>query len=514
MADVGQEMPETRAWRTVRPGALLLLLYALESLFLLSAVAAYRKGDRPLHEFLTTWSGRAALVGTLALAAGLLVLIRGLRQNQDWKQSLLPVAVLNVWSIALMLASSEIAIRVFAAESLYGTTFAGTLLLPRSWEKLAARNRAILQKSAVREPFLVFDSALGWTNGPNRSSADYNLAFEAQYLARMRARFPHDRTLQEKRSNLDPQDDSVYQSSAEGLRSPRAGLSYARLPAKRRIALIGDSFTFGLEVRFDDTWGHKLEQALGQEFQVLNFGVDGYGVDQAYLRYSRDVTSWQPEVVILSIIDDDLRRTMCVYAFLCFQGSELPFPKPRFGLNAGSLILLSRSLPTPESLFARRALRDLPLIEYDPAFDPAEWETHSYFASYTLRFLFSHPRFRRWPVPNPRAGEQALVRVNAAVVGTFVRRAREHGSIPIVVYLPDTNQDLEPATDELPPARKMLEGSHIPYVDMTACLKKLQAAERFIVLHYSPAANAAVAECLRDMLSDIVGAPKGPTVRR
>src|SRR5262245_45274320 len=379
MADVGQEMPERRALRTARPGALPLLVYALETLLFLTAVAAFRKSDRPLQVFLTTWSGRAALVGALALVAVLVILIRGLRQNQDWKRSLLPVAALNVFSIALLFGSSEITIRMCSADSRYGTTCGGMLLLPRSWEKLAARNRAVLQKAAVREPFLVFDNALGWTIGPNRSSADYNLAFEAQYLARMRARFPHDSKLQEKRSTLDPQDDSVYLSSVEGLRSPHAGLSYASLPAGRRIALVGDSFTFGLEVRFEDTWGYKLERALGPEFQVLNFGVDGYGVDQAYLRYSRDVTNWRPEVVILSIIDDDLRRTMCVYAFLCFQDSELPFPKPRFVVNADSLLLLSGPLPTPESLFVRSSLTDLPLVEYDPAFEPTEWQTHSYF---------------------------------------------------------------------------------------------------------------------------------------
>jgi hypothetical protein len=510
---VGAEMPETRAWRTARPGALPLLLYALESLFLLTAVAAYKKAGRPLHVFLTTWSGRAAVVGVLALVAVLFILFRGLRQHQDWKRSLLPVAALNVFSIALALASSEIMIRVFAVDSLQGPTFAGTLLLPRSWEKLAARNRAILQKSAVREPFLVFDNTLGWTNGPSRKSADYNIAFETMYLARMRARFPLDSTLQ-RRANLDPQDDSIYLSSAEGLRSPRAGLSYASLPTRRRIALIGDSFTFGLEVRFEDTWGHKLEQALGPAFQVLNFGVDGYGVDQAYLRYNRDVTTWRPEVVILSIIDDDLRRTMCVYAFLCFPDSELPFPKPRFAVNADSLVLLSGSLPTPESLFVRRAVNDLPLVEYDPAFDPTEWETHPYFESYALRFLLSHPSFRRWPVPNPRVGEQALMQVNAAVVGAFVRLVKEQGSIPIVVYFPDSNQDFGPSTEGLPPARKMLEGSHTPYVDMTPCLTKVPASERFVVLHYSGAANAAVADCLRDVLSDVVSATRGSPVLR
>jgi len=48
---------------------------------------------------------------------------------------------------------------------------------------------------------------------------------------------------------------------------------------------VGDSFTFGQEVTYEESWGYLLEKALGSEFQVLNFGVAMYGVDQAYLRY-------------------------------------------------------------------------------------------------------------------------------------------------------------------------------------------------------------------------------------
>jgi lysophospholipase L1-like esterase len=70
---------------------------------------------------------------------------------------------------------------------------------------------------------------------------------------------------------------------------------FAAVPAKRRIAVVGDSFTFGLEVRYEDTWPYQLERALGPEFRVLNLGVDGYGVDQAFLRYRRDVLAWRPE---------------------------------------------------------------------------------------------------------------------------------------------------------------------------------------------------------------------------
>ncbi len=39
-----------------------------------------------------------------------------------------------------------------------------------------------------------------------------------------------------------------------------------------RIALIGDSHTFGLELKFEDTWG-SLEGYLPKGCKILNFGV-------------------------------------------------------------------------------------------------------------------------------------------------------------------------------------------------------------------------------------------------
>ncbi len=87
---------------------------------------------------------------------------------------------------------------------------------------------------------------------------------------------------------------------------------------------------------------HRLERTLGPDVQVLNFGVEAYGVDQAYLRYLRDVRPWRPQVVILGLIDHDLLRSMAVYFFLSFPGWDYPFAKPRFAAERGDLRLAER----------------------------------------------------------------------------------------------------------------------------------------------------------------------------
>ena len=295
--------------------------------------------------------------------------------------------------------------------------------------------------------------------------------------------------------------DGLYFSSVEGIRSPRLGMAFADVPAKRRIAIVGDSFTFGLEVSYEDTWGHQLELMLGPEYQVLNFGVDGYGVDQAYLRYQRDVLSWRPEIVILGIINDDLNRTMGVYGFLNFPESEMPFPKPRFVLEGNALVPLNLPLPTPESIFAKRSITELPFIEYDASFQRAEWEWRFYDYAYSIRFLLS--RFPRWPVRGPNVSDETLRSVNGQLFRSFVRLAHDAGSTPIVVYLP-SRPDFESASTSpgglKRVAKEVLRANAIPYLDMTDCVIKVDPAERFVSRHYSPATNAAIASCLMNSL--------------
>jgi hypothetical protein len=473
----------------VKPARFIGALYALELAVLLAALALYKKGTRPLPVFLARPAGIALVVALLTLAAATFVIVREVRTPAPpappGARRLAAPLLLNLCSILIAFATAEIAIRVLAVDTVEGPMFANTLLLPRSWERLAARSRTTLAKAAGQGSFLIYDRDLGWTVGPNRRSRDYN----REAIARL------------QRRALRAASDSgaeIYLSSVEGLRSPQAGISFAgrRPPPRHRIALVGDSFTFGLEVHYEDTWGNQLERVLGPEFQVLNFGVDGYGVDQAYLRYQRDVLAWHPDVVILGVINDDLRRTMCVYAFLCFPGFEMPFAKPRFTVSGDTLVPRNVPLPPPDSLFMQAAIADLPFIAYDPSFDPAEWEWHPYDHSYAIRFVLS--KFRRWPVPGPAVTEAALRTVNGEVLRAFVRRAREHGATPIVVFFPSRTAFLPEPQRSPSVAQQVLSANAIPYVDMTECVSRVSPAERFVTLHYSAVTNAAIARCLRD----------------
>src|SRR5262249_47022611 len=67
--------------------------------------------------------------------------------------------------------------------------------------------------------------------------------------------------------------------NAAGLRSDH---EYQKTPPSGllRIAAFGDSFVYGSEVDGKEAWPAVLEQ--NRRIEVLNYGVPGYGTDQAY----------------------------------------------------------------------------------------------------------------------------------------------------------------------------------------------------------------------------------------
>jgi len=55
-------------------------------------------------------------------------------------------------------------------------------------------------------------------------------------------------------------------------------------PGKKRVLVFGDSFTACSYVRQEDTWP-LIMQERNAALEVLNLGVDGYGMGQCLLRY-------------------------------------------------------------------------------------------------------------------------------------------------------------------------------------------------------------------------------------
>jgi hypothetical protein len=103
--------------------------------------------------------------------------------------------------------------------------------------------------------------------------------------------------------------DKLVTVNASGFRD--RDFSEGRTPGVRRIACVGDSYTFGLGVELDETFPKQLEKRLNEEHptEVLNFGVCGQDGRQARLNLEKVALRYHPDLVIYSMYWDDLVPT-------------------------------------------------------------------------------------------------------------------------------------------------------------------------------------------------------------
>jgi hypothetical protein len=100
-----------------------------------------------------------------------------------------------------------------------------------------------------------------------------------------------------------------------------------------RVLMLGDSVTFGSGVSDAETFTSLLDAR--PDLEALNFGVDGYGTDQALLRLQREGLAFRPHVVVLNfcVRNDHFDNALAV---ALYDGRS---PKPYYTLDGGRLVL-------------------------------------------------------------------------------------------------------------------------------------------------------------------------------
>jgi hypothetical protein len=451
---------------------ILLSLYVFEFSILLILVGFYKApaSDRALS--LST-AGVFLMAGGIGMvASGWQLARRALTSGSAGKRAFALGLTTNLISGLLAFLLLEMTVRIVGKRNAEGIVVGSVAVRP-TWPELTARSREVLAAVAPwgtwSASYFVYDRDLGWTVGPNRRSSD-----------------------------------GLYFSSAEGIRSARPNVRTADENPRFRVALIGDSHAFSFEVPFEDSWGYHLQRLLGRDVQVLNFGVDGYGIDQAYLRYQRDVRRWKPKVVVIGFGGHDLWRGVAVYPFVSF-GWPGYLVKPRFSIEKGALKLLNTPLPSPDEILGVSRIEELPFIEYDLGYETADWRWRWEHGPLILRFLTSV--FPRWPVADLRVSQEAATELNSHLFRQLVKSIGESGSVPLVVLMSAGNALVPEA----------LSRADIPYLDMAECVSRIPAEHLRVPRgnHYTGMANQAIARCTAPAVARSLRKPQdaAPLVR-
>jgi hypothetical protein len=76
---------------------------------------------------------------------------------------------------------------------------------------------------------------------------------------------------------------------------------------KTRIAVLGDSFALGDDVLPKFSFANLLPKII-QNSEVINYGMSGKGTSYMYTAYKKKAVEYSPDIVIMSIMIDDLSR--------------------------------------------------------------------------------------------------------------------------------------------------------------------------------------------------------------
>lgn len=120
----------------------------------------------------------------------------------------------------------------------------------------------------------------------------------------------------------------IYHSNAQGFRSP---FNFDSAQPCRRIALAGDSFTFGAKAKYDKTFGALIEAGIPGSC-VDNMGMIGFGLDQLWQVVRTQALPLDPRLVVVAFTSPALTRSEEAYR------STEGFNKPTFKLVDGRLV--------------------------------------------------------------------------------------------------------------------------------------------------------------------------------
>jgi hypothetical protein len=382
-----------------------------------------------------------------------------------------------VWFLALAAA-----VEVASGLALLFLARHGVAYEPLAVDRLSAEHRTALEDLLGGRPSLFqLDEILGWTLRPGFHS-------------------------------------EIATVDADGLRRDPA-----RPPANPdaiRVALFGDSFTFGGDVADRFAYPEVLAR-LAPTLEISNFGVPAYGLDQAFLRYQIQRPPVPPSarrgragIVVIGFMSENIFRSLSVFRPFYQPATQVPLAKPRYELIRGELALIANPLPGPEHY--RRLLAHPADVLADLGRRDLYFRTKPHSSTLDRSAAVRLAKLARYRLAPIRAVVRRDGSYNvdgegfqlvAALLQTFHDRVIADGGRPVIVLYP-RSQDLATwrtlHTKHYTPLLEFLSAKGDRVVDAMDALDV--AAERpvaeLIPAHFSPLANQLVAEHLLRKLGE------------
>lgn len=287
------------------------------------------------------------------------------------------------------------------------------------------------------------------------------------------------------------------------------------------VSLYGDSFTYGDEVSDAEAWSNVLSKKLG--CRVANYGVGGYGTDQAFLRYRKN-TSDEARLVILGIFPDNVMRNVNQYRYFLDGRTALSL-KPRFVLDGDKLTLIvipdwnfkefSSAMVAPAAAFPHESfLPDSTNGPITPSF-PYTWRALKLVLSERVRSgLLGHTS---WEVFYDQNHPTKALTITVGIAEQFRNGCQSRNQLCRVLVYPtgrSFKQFKETGRIATKPLTDELERRGIEYIDLHEPFGERVTSDEFCELltqlngcagHFNATGNRLVAEIIFDKIKAQLG---------
>lgn len=138
----------------------------------------------------------------------------------------------------------------------------------------------------------------------------------------------------------------LYQINSKGIRGHE--YAYEKTNNEYRILLLGDSYTEGYVVEFEDLFSEIMMSKLndmvkGVNFQAINSGTSGWSTDQELIFFQSEGKKYNPDLTILMFFQNDLSYNN--------QPKDWGMNyKPLFKEMNGKLVLTNVPVPKPDKI--------------------------------------------------------------------------------------------------------------------------------------------------------------------
>ena len=306
-----------------------------------------------------------------------------------------------------------------------------------------------------------------------------------------------------------------YTANSTGMRSSKEyGMNIP--DEKFRIVLCGDGFVHCNDVKDHEAWPALIEQ-YNPDWEVLNFGVWAYALDQIYLRYLKNVINYKSNIVIIGVGSGNIFRLVNTYRPFIFRHTGMPLAKPRFRIENGKLKLIPNPMSTIDDykMLLEQPKQIIPILGIEDYYFKRRNLSHKFEAPFTIKMIKTISGKMRENSDNKILFQGEYTEIPEAfdimikLTDAFHELVSMNESIPVFCIFPlkeDIIRFRNVGKKRYSQLLKYFKARGYEYIDMMHAFDKIDKSiniNNMFIDFYSPMGNQLVAEYMDESLNRI-----------